>query len=41
MGAGFGGSILALVEQGSETAFEAKIEAPTVVCATADGAFVP
>jgi galactokinase len=39
MGAGFGGSILALVEQGTEAAFEAAIGAPTVVCATADGAF--
>jgi galactokinase len=40
MGAGFGGSILALVERGSEAAFEASIGAPAVVCATADGAFV-
>jgi len=40
MGAGFGGSILALVERGSEPAFEASIGAPMVVCATADGAFV-
>jgi galactokinase len=40
MGAGFGGSILALVERGSEAAFEAAVGAPTVVCATADGAFV-
>jgi galactokinase len=39
MGAGFGGSILALVERGSEPAFEAAIGAPAVVCATADGAF--
>jgi galactokinase len=39
MGAGFGGSILALVERGSEAAFEAAIGAPAVVCATADGAF--
>ena len=39
MGAGFGGSILALVENGSEDAFAGMIGAPTVVCATADGAF--
>ena len=39
MGAGFGGSILALVERGSEAAFESGIAAPAVVCATADGAF--
>ena len=39
MGAGFGGSILALVERGAEAGFEAAIGAPTVVCATADGAF--
>jgi len=39
MGAGFGGSILALVERGAEAAFEVAIGAPTVVCATADGAF--
>jgi galactokinase len=40
MGAGFGGSVLALVERGTAGAFEASIGAPTVVCATADGAFV-
>jgi galactokinase len=39
MGAGFGGSVLALVEHGSQGAFEAGIGAPSVVCATADGAF--
>jgi galactokinase len=39
MGAGFGGSILALVESGTEEAFGAAIGAPTVVCGTADGAF--
>jgi len=39
MGAGFGGSILALVEAGTEGAFAAAVGAPTVVCATADGAF--
>jgi galactokinase len=40
MGAGFGGSILALVERGAEETFAAAIDAPSVVCATADGAFV-
>jgi galactokinase len=40
MGAGFGGSILALVERGREEGFEAAVGAPTVACATADGAFV-
>jgi galactokinase len=39
MGGGFGGSILALVEQGRERAFAESIGAETVVCATADGAF--
>lgn len=41
MGAGFGGSILALVERGGEERFAAEIGAPSVVCATADGAFAP
>ncbi len=40
MGAGFGGSLLALVERGAETAFAAAIGAPTINCRTADGAFV-
>ena len=39
MGAGFGGSILALVERGTEDRFEREVGAPAVVCATADGAF--
>src|SRR5438105_15719706 len=39
MGAGFGGSILAVVESGTESVFGATIGAPAVVCGTADGAF--
>jgi len=39
MGAGFGGSILALVERGSEQALIAAVARPVIVCATADGAF--
>jgi galactokinase len=40
MGAGFGGSVLALVEAGREAEFVAGIGAPTLICHTADGAFV-
>jgi galactokinase len=40
MGAGFGGSILALVERGSEQALVEAVARPVIVCATADGAFV-
>ena len=40
MGAGFGGSILALIERGSEDALAAAVGAPIIVCTTADGAFV-
>jgi galactokinase len=40
MGAGFGGSVLALVEAGFEAGFVAGMEAPVMVCQTADGAFV-
>ena len=39
MGAGFGGSILALIDRGSEAALEAAVERPIIVCSTADGAF--
>jgi galactokinase len=39
-GAGFGGSLLALVEAGSETSFAQALEAPVLFCQTADGAFV-
>jgi galactokinase len=40
MGAGFGGSILALIERGREKALVAAVARPVIVCATADGAFV-
>jgi galactokinase len=40
MGAGFGGSILALIERGRETAFAAAMKREVLVLATADGAFV-
>ncbi len=40
MGAGFGGSILALLEKGTETALSAALQRPVIVCSTADGAFV-
>lgn len=40
MGAGFGGSILALIERGRERALVAAVDRPVIVCATADGAFV-
>jgi galactokinase len=39
MGAGFGGSILALVERGGERAFTEAVGRPVILCATADGAF--
>jgi galactokinase len=40
MGAGFGGSILALIERGRETAFAEAMKREVIFCATADGAFV-
>jgi galactokinase len=40
MGAGFGGSILALVRRGSERIFAARLGRPVILCATADGAYV-
>jgi galactokinase len=40
MGAGFGGSILALIERGRETAFVEAMKREVIFCATADGAFV-
>lgn len=40
MGAGFGGSILALLRRGSERIFTAQIGRPVILCATADGAYV-
>ena len=39
MGAGFGGSVLALVRQGAEKAFAAAAGAPVMICRTARGAF--
>jgi galactokinase len=40
MGAGFGGSILALVERDQTKVFAAAIGRPVLFCATADGAYV-
>lgn len=40
MGAGFGGSILALIQRGAEKPLATAVQRPVVVCATADGAFV-
>jgi galactokinase len=40
MGAGFGGSILALIRRGADKALAAAVERPIIVCSTADGAFV-
>jgi len=40
MGAGFGGSILALVERAKTRAFCRSVDHPVLICATADGAFV-
>ena len=39
MGAGFGGSILALIERGTEGLLAAAVSRPVIVCSTADGAF--
>jgi galactokinase len=39
MGAGFGGSIIALVERGREEQFVAAMGRPVILCATADGAY--
>ena len=39
MGAGFGGSIIALVRRGSERIFVAQMGRPVIICATADGAY--
>ena len=41
MGAGFGGSILALIQRGSEKALASAVGRPVIVCSTADGAFAP
>lgn len=40
MGAGFGGSILALVDKDRAESFVKEMDRPTLICATADGAFV-
>jgi galactokinase len=40
MGAGFGGSVLALVEREQTKAFAESIGRPVLFCATADGAYV-
>jgi galactokinase len=40
MGAGFGGSVLALIRRGAEKALSAAVGRPIIVCSTADGAFV-
>jgi galactokinase len=39
MGAGFGGSILALIERGHQEAFAEAMKRDVIFCATADGAF--
>ena len=39
MGAGFGGSVLALIRRGSERIFTAQLGQPVILCATADGAY--
>ena len=40
MGAGFGGSILALLDRDHITTFVESIERPVLICSTADGAYV-
>jgi galactokinase len=40
MGAGFGGSVLALVDSAQIKSFVTAIGSPTLICATADGAYV-
>jgi galactokinase len=40
MGAGFGGSVLALVDRAQLTTFVTSIGSPALICATADGAYV-
>jgi galactokinase len=39
MGAGFGGSIIALLRRGGERIFTAQLGRPVILCATADGAY--
>jgi len=40
MGAGFGGSVLALVDRAQVKTFVTSIGRPALICATADGAYV-
>ncbi len=40
MGAGFGGSILALVDRNKAESFAAAMDTPVLICSTADGAYV-
>ena len=40
MGAGFGGSVLALIQRGHEAAFADAMKREVIFCVTADGAFV-
>jgi galactokinase len=40
MGAGFGGSVLALLEAGREPGFEAAVGRPVIFCQTANGAYL-
>ena len=40
MGAGFGGSVVALLQAGREPGFESAVARPVLFCQTADGAFV-
>jgi galactokinase len=39
MGAGFGGSILALIDRGAEAALTQAVQREVIVCSTSDGAF--
>ena len=40
LGAGFGGSVLALLEAGRDRGFEVAVRRPVIFCQTADGAYV-
>ncbi len=40
MGAGFGGSVLALVHREAVDSFVASVDRPVLICSTADGAYV-
>jgi galactokinase len=41
MGAGFGGSLIALVDRGHVEGFVREMQRPVLICATADGAYAP